>query len=165
MSGEPHAGPAAKVEMGDGSMLVCEDAFARPKFLAELLNIIEQEGEMQGEKGRLRGCRTSAFTELFADSGAAEPKLLTGEQSNSSVIYGDRLILKFFRRFEPGENPDLEIGRVLTERVRFPHVPMIAGYIEYEFKSGMPATQASLHELVACQGGAWRYAVKALQGF
>src|SRR5260370_11456835 len=79
MSGEPHAGPAAKVEMGDGSVLVFEDAIARPQFLAELLNIIEQEGEMQGERGRLRGTRTAAFTELFPASDAAEPKPLTGE--------------------------------------------------------------------------------------
>jgi trehalose synthase-fused probable maltokinase len=165
MSGESHADATAKVEMGDGSVLVLEDAFARPQFLAELLNIIEQEGEMQGEKGRLRGSRTSAFAELFAGTDAAEPKPLTGEQSNSSAIYGDRLILKFFRRFESGENPDLEIGRFLTERARFPHVPRIAGYIEYELKSGMPATQAILQEFVANHGDAWRYALKTLNAF
>ncbi len=162
---EPYASTTLKVEMGDGSMLVFEDAFSRPQFLAELHNIIKQEGEMQGENGRLRGTRTAAFTELFPASDAAEPKPLTGEQSNSSAIYGDRLILKFFRRFDHGENPDLEIGRFLTERVRFPHVPRIAGYIEYELKSGMPATQAILQEFVANQGDAWRYALKTLNAF
>ena len=37
------------------------------------------------------------------------------EQTNSSVIYGDRLMLKFFRKIEPGVNPELEIGRFLME--------------------------------------------------
>jgi len=165
MSGESRTGATLKVEMADGSVLAFEDAFPRPQFLAELLNIIEQEGETQGEKGRLRGSRTAAFTELLAASDAAEPKPLTGEQSNSSAVYGNRLILKFFRRFEQGENPDLEIGRFLTERARFPHVPRIAGYIEYELKSGTPATQAILQEFVANWGDAWRYALKTLNAF
>jgi|SRR5712664_1629970 len=165
MGGESHAGAAPKVEMGDGSVLVFEDAFSRPEFLAELLNIIKQEGVMQGENGRLRGSRTAAFTEHFAVSDAAAPKPLTGEQSNSSAIYGDRLILKFFRRFEQGENPDLEIGRFLTQRGRFSHVPRIVGYIEYELKPGMPATQAILQEFVANQGDAWRYVLKTLNAF
>jgi maltose alpha-D-glucosyltransferase/alpha-amylase len=90
--------------------------------------------------------------------------VLTGEQSNTSVIYGSRLILKFFRRIEEGENPDLEIGRFLTDKARFPHVPKIAGFVEYESR-GTKATQAILREFVPNQGDAWRYAVKTLTSF
>jgi maltose alpha-D-glucosyltransferase/alpha-amylase len=91
--------------------------------------------------------------------------VLTGEQSNSSVIYGERLILKFFRRLEEGENPDLEIGRFLTEKARFRHIPRIAGSSEYQYKGGVSATQTILQEFVLNQGDAWRYVVETLTTF
>src|SRR5260370_14443521 len=103
-------------------------------------------GEGEGEKGRLRGSHAASFPELFPPSDAARPRPLTGEQSNSSVIYGDRLILKFFRRVEEGDNPDLEIGRILTETVRIHYVPGIAGSLGFESQHGKETTQSSLHE-------------------
>jgi len=159
------ADSAPKLEMQNGSALVFGDAFSSQEFLAGLLDIVRREAEIQGEKGRLRGSRRAAFSALFAPSEAAPPKMLTGEQSNSSVIYGDHLILKFFRRIEQGDNPDLEIGRFLTERARFPHVPRIAGCLEYQPRRGKPTTQAILQEFVPNQGDAWRYALKTLSAF
>jgi trehalose synthase-fused probable maltokinase len=165
LGGESNARATLKLKMGNGSVLMLEDAFSCPQFLDELLAFIKQEGEMQGEKGRLRGSRTATFTELFSSSKPLPPTPLTGEQSNSSVIYGEGLILKFFRRLENGENPDLEIGRFLSERAHFPHVPRIAGYIEYQLEDGTLGTQAILQEFVSNQGDAWRYALKTLSGF
>jgi trehalose synthase-fused probable maltokinase len=160
---ETYSVPIIASEQPGGDSL--EDAFSRPQFLAELLEIIKREGDLAGEKGRVRGCQTTSFSEVLPASGEATPKNLTGEQSNSSVIYGERAILKFFRRIEEGENPDLEIGKFLTERARFPHVPRIAGWIEYEPQSGKPATQAILQEFVPNRGDAWRYAQKILSAF
>ena len=142
-----------------------EDAFSRPPFLTELLDIINHEDAVLGEKGGLHGCQTTCFSEVLPVSEGAGPRRLTGEQSNSSVIYGERAILKFFRRIEEGENPDLEIGRFLTEKARFPHVPRIAGWIEYRLLHGGAATQAILQEFTPNQGDAWRYALKTLSAF
>ena len=157
----------------DGSALPLEiapvttiqTAFSSAPFLSELLDIIKREGVAEGENGRWRGKRSACFAELAGVGEAAPAKLLTGEQSNSSVIYGDRLILKFFRRVEEGENPDLEIGRFLNERARFPHVARIAGSLDYESADGSLATQAILQEFAANQGDAWRYALKTLSAF
>src|SRR3984893_1527601 len=151
-----------RLEMGIGSGLILRDAFSSQEFLAELLDIAARQGEVAGEMGRLRGVRAASLSELVSSAEAARPKLLTGEQSNSSVIYGNRVILKFFRRIEEGENPDLEIGRFLTEKARFPHVPRIAGFLEYQAQRGKTATQAILQEFVPNQGDAWRYVLKTL---
>jgi trehalose synthase-fused probable maltokinase len=156
---------ARTLKMDNGSGLGFRDALSSQDFLAELLEIIEGQHEFSGDKGRLRGFRAASFSEIFGSSGARRAKLLTGEQSNSSVIYGERLILKFFRRIEEGENPDLEIGRFLTERVGFRQVPRIAGFLEYQPHDGKSATQAILQEFVPNQGDAWRYAVKTLTAF
>ncbi|MCU1242878.1 MAG: 1,4-alpha-glucan branching enzyme [Candidatus Acidoferrum typicum] len=153
------------LEMGNGSGFGFRDAFSSQDFLAELLDIIERQNEWSGGKGWLRGFRARSFSELLGSSGARQPKLLTGEQTNSSIIYGERLILKFFRRIEEGENPDLEIGRFLTERAGFRQVPRIAGFVEYQPQEGKSATQAILQEFVPNQGDAWRYAVKTLTAF
>ena len=157
--------PARKVDMGIGPGLEFRDAFSSHEFLSELLETIERECELPGEKGRLHGYRGAAFSDLSSSSDVQRPKVLTGEQSNSSVIYGERLILKFYRRVEKGENPDLEIGRFLTERVGFPHVPRIGGFIEYRSRQGESTTQGILQEFVPNQGDAWRYVVKTLTAF
>ena len=154
-----------RLEMGNGSGLVFRDAFSSQEFLADLLNIIDRQREVPGEKGRLRGFRAASFAGLRPSSDASRPKLLTGEQSNSSVIYGERLILKFFRRVEDGENPDLEIGRFLTDRACFPYVPRIGGYLEYQSQHGNSTTQGILQEFVPNQGDVWRYVVKTLTAF
>ena len=48
-------------------------------------------------------------------TGPLPSRIGSAEQSNTSVIYGDALILKLFRRLQAGENPDVEIGKFLTE--------------------------------------------------
>ena len=80
----------------------------------------------------------------------------TAEQSNTSIIFGERLIMKLFRRLEPGLNPDLEIGRFLTERSSFANIPPLAGAIEYR-SAGVPMSLALLQGFVPNHGDAWYY--------
>jgi maltokinase len=58
----------------------------------------------------LRFARVPEWTETPRGPG----RLLEAEQSNSSLVFGDRLILKLFRRLEPGVNPELEVTRALA---------------------------------------------------
>jgi maltose alpha-D-glucosyltransferase/alpha-amylase len=90
--------------------------------------------------------------------------VLSAEQSNTSVTYGDRFILKFVRRPEEGLNPDLEIGSFLTER-GFEHVPAVGGHIEYRRGRGESTTLAILTGIVHNEGDAWMYTQDALRAF
>jgi maltokinase len=67
------------------------------------------------------------------------PTVLTGEQSNTSVVFGDRALLKVFRRLQVGTNPDIEVHRALT-RVRTPGIAQLLGSIEGEWVD--PTTSA-----------------------
>jgi maltose alpha-D-glucosyltransferase/alpha-amylase len=96
---------------------------------------------------------------------ALEPQPMQAEQSNTSVIFGDRLFFKLFRRPEEGINPDLEIGRFLTERVGFPHVPQVAGALEYRRGKGEPMTLGIAQQLVPNSGDAWHYTLDSLGRF
>ena len=67
-----------------------------------------------------------ALRQILNGAALPEPSLSNTDKGNATVIFGDKLVLKFFRRVSPGVNPELEIGRFLTEK-NFPHSPRAAG--------------------------------------
>ncbi len=69
------------------------------------------------------GIRTAALRQIDRPKDA-RPSVLRADQSNTSINYGDALLLKLFRKIEPGLNPDYEIGSFLTER-GFKHAPRV----------------------------------------
>jgi maltose alpha-D-glucosyltransferase / alpha-amylase len=81
---------------------------------------------------------------------------LRGEQSNTSICFGDALILKLFRRVQYGPNPDVEVGWFLTERSQFRGTPVVAGSIEYTAPDGRTASVALLQRFEPNRGDAWR---------
>ena len=97
--------------------------------------------------------------------GPLEASALGVEQSNSSVLFGDRLVMKVFRRAERGVNPDIEITRFLSEEAGFQHVPRLAGAIEYRPRKGTPMSLAIVQECVANEGDAWTFTVDAVDQY
>jgi maltose alpha-D-glucosyltransferase / alpha-amylase len=71
------------------------------------------------------------------------------DQSNTSVVLGERLLLKGYRRIQPGLNPDLELTAYLSEEAAFPGVPRLAGWAEAVTRDGGAATVAMLQAFVA----------------
>lgn len=78
------------------------------------------------------------------------------EQSNTSIVYNDNLVLKIFRRIYISMNPDYEISRFLTERMNFKHSPAYTGSISIVSSDGN-ITLGLMQELVPNQGDAWKY--------
>jgi trehalose synthase-fused probable maltokinase len=78
------------------------------------------------------------------------------EQSNTSIIYNDNLVLKIFRRIYISMNPDYEISRFLTERMNFKHSPAYTGSISIVSSEGN-ITLGLMQELVPNEGDAWKY--------
>ncbi|MBF6569967.1 MAG: maltose alpha-D-glucosyltransferase [Candidatus Binataceae bacterium] len=142
---------------GGGEGLVY-DATADADFCRALLGIIERRRHLRGELGELRVGATQTWSAVRqALNGVTEVRPIRAEQSNSSVVFGDRLILKMFRRLDEGVSPDLEIGRFLTERAGFSHTPPLAGWLDYHTGRSEPRTMAVLHGFVPNQGDAWEY--------
>jgi maltose alpha-D-glucosyltransferase/alpha-amylase len=110
---------------------------------------------------------TYAKTKGFAKSGsgAKAPRLLSVEQSNSSVAYGSSVIFKLYRKLDSGLNPDLEIARFLTERTGFRSTPALAGFAEYRPRRGAPTTIGMLQCFVENQGDAWKLTLSELDGY
>src|SRR5690606_2533696 len=105
--------------------------------------------------------RTSALEALAreVDLGALKPSATRREQSNSSLIFDEALILKLIRRLDPGHNPELEISFHLTERAHFPRVPPFEGSLHYQGPGSEPVTLGILHRLVPHQADGWGHAI------
>src|SRR6185369_15815394 len=75
--------------------------------------------------------------------------------SNTAVFFGNRLFLKGFRRMREGVNPELEMGRFLTEVSKYPNIAPVLGAAEYLEEGAEPVTLAVLQRFVENQGDLW----------
>ncbi len=143
------------------------DALIEGGFTATLLEAIARRRRWKGQEGRMAAFPTRVFQKLRGPATETlSQSAMKTEQTNTSIIYGDRLMLKLFRRMEEGTSPELEIGRFLTEKVAFPNAPPVAGAIEYHSRLiPEPVTLAILHGYVPNEGDAWRYTLDELGFF
>ncbi len=151
---------------GDGEPVagVLYDAIGDPEVGNAFLHAIARRRRFRGQDGSVISGRTRALNALMRD-GKLDPTLMGWEQSNSSIRYGDRLVLKVFRRLGEGRNPDLEIGRFLTEKTSFTHLPPVAGQLEYHAGNGEPTTLAILQGFVPNEGDAWQFTLDDLERY
>lgn len=134
------------------------DALADAAHGRELLHRIRKGDDVSLEEGTLR-FRWSESAAAGA-AGSVDVRPVGVEQSNSSVVFGEELILKAFRRVEPGVNPELELLRFLSER-DFPHIAPLAGWYEVEGRF-VDATLGILQEYLAGARGGWELTLDEL---
>lgn len=143
-----------------------KDALSDERFLSQLLEAIARNVSIAGSAGQIRAISTSALQAFWLPGQPPlKPSLMRAEQSNSSVVYEQRMVLKLFRRLEEGLNPDLEIGAYLTGKTSFRNVPALAGYLEYWTNAGARTSLGILQGYVANQGDAWQYTLTALADY
>ncbi len=150
---------------------VLYDALWDQGFNDALLGFITRRRKVRGDLGSISGVTTRSWKEHAPppDEGPLYATNVRGEQSNSSVTYGDRFILKLFRKLEPGFNPDLEIGRYLTEESDFEQIAPVVGSLEYALNSGgagsQPVVLGILQRYVPNEGDAWTYTLDMIEDF
>ena len=163
----PPGAPGISVRVeGEHQPVMLLDALSNQPFLVFLLDAIASGRSFHGEHGIVRAVPTAALPSFWQPSQEAlQPSLMKAEQSNSSIVYGKKLVLKLFRRLEQGMNPDLEIGRFLTEQASFPNAPAVAGYLEYADRDNRVHSLGILQEFVKNQGDAWQFTLDSLAGY
>jgi maltose alpha-D-glucosyltransferase/alpha-amylase len=141
------------------------DCLYDPKFSRALLDSFSRGRRFKGAAGEVHVLPSATFRSVRGSNEALEPSILKRNQSNTSILYGDRLILKMFRRVTEGLNPDLEIGRFLTEKTSFAYSPPLAGFLELRKARSEPATLGILQGWVANECDAWRYTLDSLDHY
>ncbi len=141
------------------------DGSASPEFAAMLLDVIARRRTLKAENGEAEGISFAPFRRIRGDTAAAlEPVPGKAEQINSTVLFGDKFILKAFRRLESGLNPNLEISRFLAEH-DFPHVQPLAGALEYRASDGSSTSLGILTGSVANCQDAWEFTLDTLSRY
>ncbi len=147
---------------GDGAWRALARAIAEGRTVASMVDPIGP-GTADLAAPALGGPAPRTTAALVCRPAAALPGLMEGvrgigelderplgaDQSNTTVVLGDRLVLKVFRRLEPGLNPDLELNAYLAEEVGFPAVPRLGGYAELVSAEAGVETVALLGEYFA----------------
>lgn len=99
---------------------------------------------------------------LFEDCEYESSRFMGMEQSNTSIIYNDKCVLKFFRRIYADRNPDYEMSRFLSEKKEFKNTPAYLGSMQIKDQENTNITIALMNELVPNEGDAWDYMLKEL---
>jgi trehalose synthase-fused probable maltokinase len=112
---------------------------------------------------------TNEFTEgvplADGEDGTMKVQIPLVEQSNSSVLVGEKYLLKVFRRLAMGENPDIEVGRTLGARAHDARVPSLLAWSSYHAEGGAMASIAMVQEQVPSRGSSWQHALDEVRAF
>ncbi|MGE3190090.1 MAG: maltose alpha-D-glucosyltransferase, partial [Vicinamibacterales bacterium] len=144
---------------------VLYDALIDPTVSSELVDWMRGKGQIRMSGGLIRAGQPDGAPAIEAAEGL-RATIPSFEQSNSNALIGDRYLLKVFRRLEPGENPDIEVGRALGPRAADAHVPALLGWAEYEpANGGDPVSLAMLQQQVPSRGSGWERALDEIERY
>jgi maltokinase len=133
------------------------DAFADPRACDLLGELLREGAEVHGEHARIE---FHWREDVDPPRPGATVRPIGAEQSNTSIVYDDALVLKAFRRVEAGDNPELEMLRFLSAR-DFPHVAELGGWYQYEGEL-MDATFGVVQRYVPNARDGWELALEEL---
>jgi maltose alpha-D-glucosyltransferase/alpha-amylase len=133
---------------------VLYDALYASPLQEALINFMAQNHQVMLAKSRLLFNGNSILQSHVEEHEKIKPKVLSGEQSNTSIIYGNRFFLKIFRKVDLAINPDVEITRFITEHTNFRHIPAFVGSIEWQFDKESIVV-GMMQEMIESSGDAW----------
>ncbi len=131
-----------------------------------LLDAMEAGTEMKTKYGLLKGFTTPLYKMVLRDTDKPfKVAMGSAEQSNTSLHYGERFILKIFRRMGFGVNPEMEMGLALSSPPVFNNIPKTVGGLDYLRKGEETSTLGIMHERMENQGSGWNHALAELGRF
>jgi maltose alpha-D-glucosyltransferase/alpha-amylase len=141
------------------------DAAASKEFARMLFEIIAHRQTLKCHQtdATLTGL-TAPGLHLSYDAGEPEPRAIRTEHRNAVIVYGDKFILKLFRRLESGTHSALESAQFLTEK-NFPNVPPFAGTIEFQGIDGERTCLGILSGFIPDAKSSWDFTFDALRRY
>jgi trehalose synthase-fused probable maltokinase len=134
------------------------DALGDPRQVRELVHMIRGGAKIPAGEGIVEFAPVAGFAGFGQE--LREARQITAEQSNTSIVFDEELILKVFRRLEAGINPELELLRFLTER-GFENIAQLVGWYAYSGRP-MDATLGILQRFVSGGQDGWELALNTM---
>ncbi len=150
----------------DGNEGILYDALYSENFRQELLTLMAKGKSVTHEQGELIGnSHKQVAAEVKKAGNSLASRILSAEQSNTSIVYGNSFFLKAYRKLDRSVNPDVEVTQMLTGRAGFANTPRFLGAIEQRQQGSPPMVVMMLQEFVPSQGDAWIYMEDSLKRF
>jgi trehalose synthase-fused probable maltokinase len=134
------------------------DALEDDRLVQALVEMIRAQERVEHERGTLEFSTVDGLVEDLDELGSV--RAMGSEQSNSSVVLGEQLVLKLYRKLEAGVNPELELLRFLTQR-GFPSIASLEGWATH-LGQPLDATLAILQHYVPVRNDGWTLALEDL---
>ena len=156
----PLASGVAKLRRG-ARMGLLYDADACPAFGHSILDAFRRAEPIAAARGGRIEFSADNLRDQSFDLEEADAHPVGAGQRNTTLALGNRLALKIYRRVDPGEHPEIEIKRFLTEVAKFANTPRLLGVCDYVDPAGVRSTLAAIETFVRGQGDAWTWTLEA----
>ncbi|MGQ0622632.1 MAG: maltose alpha-D-glucosyltransferase [Panacagrimonas sp.] len=143
------------------SVSLLTDAVAIDALARTIHELLQQQARLPSAGGELQFLATSQLQSVNVPT-PAEVRRMAVEQSNTSLVLGDQVIIKLFRRLTEGVHPEAEMGRFLTEH-GYSNIATLLGEIVRVDAVGVPTTFGVVQRFIHSQGDAWAWIQNALQ--
>jgi maltose alpha-D-glucosyltransferase/alpha-amylase len=137
------------------------DAFTLETFIRAVVHGMQVQTVVPCAEGELRFEHTSQLAPLGLTN-ESEVRYLSAEQSNSSVVVGNHLVLKMIRRVNPGIHPELEMGAYLTN-AGYKHISPLLGSVVRVGNDGEHHLLMIAQGYLSNQGDAWEWTQNNLE--
>ena len=152
------------ITVGEQTGVLYDGMYSEP-FRTYLFSLMAQ-GKNKNEIDGLTGSAIADVKKYYKKhKGEVHSRVLSAEQSNTSVIYEKDYFFKIYRKLEQTANPDVEITRFLSEKAHFPNIPQYSGSLELKFEGQESFVLGMMLNLVENQGDAWVYMNDAIDRF
>jgi maltose alpha-D-glucosyltransferase / alpha-amylase len=141
------------------------DGMTDPAMANRVMELMRKGSTLSMRSGTVQIAFSDPAAGFPADEGPLRVQIPMVEQSNSSVLIGDKYLLKMFRRLQTGENPDIEVGRTLGPRANEARVPGLLAWAEYQASGTSPMSIAMVQQQVASRGSAWQRALDEVRNY
>jgi trehalose synthase-fused probable maltokinase len=135
-----------------------EEALDDEACLGVMLQLIREQRELPSSSGTVRGEWLSTAEGRLELPSPPPARRLHVEQSNTSAVFADKVILKVIRKLEAGVNPEYEVGRFLATKTNFRATPTLLGALNLEGPAG--ATLALAHRFIPNAQEGWKYTLE-----
>ncbi len=155
----PHQLALARMRRGRQVGLLT-DAFVLDSFAYVIVELLRARMTIDSKDGKIHFIATAALDQITVTQEPAIRRVST-EQSNSSLVIEDKMVLKVLRRLVPGVHPEAEMGRYLTS-VGYANTPTMLGEVTRIADDGTRYTMIMLQKYIHNQGDAWQWTLDTL---
>jgi maltose alpha-D-glucosyltransferase/alpha-amylase len=148
----------------NGEEAVLYDAIYGIDLQQAIIRNMAQHNDISQGNSELQFSGNKQLRKHLQENPKTKPRVISAEQSNTSITYDNTFYLKFYRKVDRAINPDVELSRFLSETAKFKHTPGYVGTIDWKFgKETM--VLGMMQEMVKSTSDGWAYMLDRLDDF